>query len=362
MAFVSINAELIRKGFHFHSNCDIQSKVTGIFGPSGSGKTTYLHLLAGLQGPTHGVIQVNGNTLNDTDKNICTPTHKRKVGYVFQEGRIFPHLNVIQNLKYAFSKTHRNNELFNEIVDLLELGTFLNYMPSQLSGGQKQRVAIGRALLSNCQLLLLDEPFTALDFALKHQVITFINRIIHYLDIPMIIVSHDLKDLLMLTQNLVLIKDGKAEPPQTYIKLIQNQKLLELNGLVNNYYNIYDCILAENDQEKGLAILEIQDNTQIKIFVENDNLSFSKGSQIKVSLRGADVALSAKKVENISIKNQLQGTVESVFQHKNHMVCIVNCGIPVITRLTIDSAKKLALVPGKKIWCLFKSLAIEAYK
>ncbi len=361
MAYVKINAELIRKGFHFQSNCDIQSKVTGIFGPSGSGKTTFLHLLAGLQEPTTGIIQVNNTSLFDSKKDINISTHKRKVGYVFQEGRIFPHLNVKKNLQYALSKKHSTNDLFNEIVVLLELGSLLNHMPSQLSGGQKQRVAIGRALLSNCQLLLLDEPFTALDFTLKNQIITFINRIIHHLDIPMIIVSHDLKDLLMLTQNLVLIKDGKAEPPQKYIKLIQKQKLLELNGLVNNYYNIYDCIVAENDQEKGLATLEIQDNNQLKIFVENDNLSLSKGSQIKVSIRGADIALSAKKVENISIKNQLKGTVELVFQHKNHMVCIVNCGIPVITRLTIDSAKKLSLAPGKEIWCLFKSLAIEAY-
>jgi len=362
MAFVKINAELTRKGFHFQCNCDIQLKVTGIFGPSGSGKTTFLHLLAGLQEPTHGIIQVNGNTLNDTKNNINVPAHKRKVGYVFQEGRIFPHLNVKQNLQYAISKKIDSNCLFQEMVDLLELGGVLKNMPSQLSGGQKQRVAIGRALLSNCQLLLLDEPFTSLDFVLKDQVITFINRIIHHLDIPMIIVSHDLKDLLMLTQDLVLIKEGKAEPPQKYIKLIENQKLLELNGLVNNYYNIYNCNVVENDQEKGLAILEMQDNYQLKIFVENDTLSLIKGSQTKVSLRGADVALSANRVENISIKNQLYGTIESVFQHKNHMVCIVNCGIPVITRLTIDSAKKLSLAPGKEIWCLFKSLAIEAYK
>jgi molybdate transport system ATP-binding protein len=362
MAFVSINAELIRKGFHLRSKCDIQSRITGIFGPSGSGKTTFLHLLAGLQEPTHGIIQVNGHTLNDTKNNINVSAHKRKVGYVFQEGRIFPHLNVKQNLQYALSKKINNKSLFQEITDLLELGALLKNMPSQLSGGQNQRVAIGRALLSNCQLLLLDEPFTALDFALKDQVITFINRIIHHLDIPMIIVSHDLKDLLTLTNNLVLIKDGITEPPQTYIELIQKQKILELNGLVNNYYNIYDCIVIENEQDNSLAILEVKDNPQLKIFVENDTLSLRKGSQIKISLRGADVALSTKKAENISIKNQLQGTIKSVFKHKNHMVCIVNCGMPVITRLTIDSAKILALAPGKKIWCLFKSLAIEAYK
>ncbi len=178
----------------------------------------------------------------------------------------------------------------------------------------------------------------------------------------MIIVSHDLKDLLMLTQNLILIKEGKTESPRNYIELIQKQKLLELNGLMHNYYNIYDCLVTENDPKKGLAIIEIQDNLQIKFYLENDGVYFKKGMPIKVSLRGADVALSKNKVEDISIRNQLQGTIKSLFQHKNYMVCIVNCGIPIITRLTIESAKNLSLAPGNKIWCLFKSLAIESYR
>lgn len=361
MTFVKINAELRRKDFHFQSDCELHSKVTGIFGPSGSGKTTFLHLLAGLQKPTKGIIQVNGQTLFDSEENNFVPAHKRNIGYVFQEGRIFPHLNVKQNLQYAMPKNNGNKSLFAEVVELLDLAALLKSMPSRLSGGQKQRVALGRALLSNCSLLLLDEPFTALDFSLKNQVIRFVNRIINHLDIPMIIVSHDLKDLLMLTQNLVLIKEGKTDSPRSYLELIQTQKLLELNGLINNYYNIYDGIIAESDTTKGLAVVAIKDNPKLSLYIESDDSSLKKGANVKLSLRGADVALSSQKVDNISIKNQLHGTVESVFQHKNHIVCIVNCGIPIITRLTIDSAKKLSLSPGKKIWCLFKSLAIETF-
>ncbi|MBA7516120.1 Spermidine/putrescine import ATP-binding protein PotA [subsurface metagenome] len=362
MAIVKIHAELTRNKFHFRSDCELHSKVTGIFGPSGSGKTTFLHLLAGLQKPEKGNIQVNGHTLFNSDNKVFVPAHRRKVGYVFQEGRVFPHMNVERNLQYAMRKMEDSKSLFYEVVELLELKPFLNYMPHHLSGGQNQRVALGRALLSNSQLLLLDEPFTALDFTLKNQVITFINRIISHLDIPMIIVSHDLKDLLMLTQNLVLMNQGKTEPPETYLELIRKQKLLELNGLISNYYNIYDGTIAESDPSKGLAMVEMKNNPQLRLFIESDDTSLKKGVQIKLALRGADVALSSHRIDDISIRNQLEGTIESVFQHKNHMVCIVNCGIHIITRLTIESAKKLTLSPGKKTWCLFKSLAIETYR
>lgn len=361
MSYVKLNTKLSRGVFQFEAQLEIDSRVTGVFGPSGSGKTTFLHLLAGLQQPDEGTVEINGTKLVDTHNNIKTPVHKRRVGYVFQEGRVFPHLNVEENLKYGWKKNTHDTNYFNEIVDLLELKPLLKSRHGQLSGGQKQRVAIGRALMSHAQILLLDEPFTALDYSLKKQVISLLNRVIRHLDIPVIVVSHDLQDLLMLTRNILLIKEGKTEAPETYLELIRKQKLLEYNGLIHNYYNIFEGKVVENLPEKGLTIVKLLEAEELDLHIENDEFHFHPDDPVTISLRGADVALSLNEVGNISIRNQLKGTVETLFTHRNHLVCIVNCGIRIITRLTIESGKSLQLANGKEVWCLFKSLAIEAY-
>jgi molybdate transport system ATP-binding protein len=362
MNYLELNTAFFRGNFTFSANLEITSRVTTIFGPSGSGKTSLLYLLSGLLRPGKGTIKINGQTIVDTHKQIYLPTHRRGAGYVFQEGRLFPHLDVKKNLKFGWKRNTHDQHYFDEIIELLELNDLLDYAPSKLSGGQKQRVAIGRALMSNAQILLLDEPFTGLDPVLKKQVISLLNKVIEYLNIPVIIVGHELQDLLMLTRNIILIKDGKAEKPNTYLELIRSKKLLEFNGLISNYYNIYEGRVLENIPHKGLTKVRIDSDHDIILLIENDDFLYTGNDRVKISLRGADVSLALHEVKEISIRNQLKGEVETLFQHRNHMVCIVNCGIKIITRLTIDSAKGLKLKVGKELWCLFKSLAIESYR
>ncbi len=360
MNYVKLDTELHREGFSFRANLKIESRVTGIFGPSGSGKTTFMHLLAGLQKPDKGTIEICNEQFVNSDTRTFIPAHRRGVGYVFQEGRLFPHLNVIQNLRYGWKKNTHSKAYFDEIIDLLELRDLLHSHPAQLSGGQKQRVAIGRALMSNARLLLLDEPFTALDVSLKKQVIGLLNRMIRHLNIPVIIVSHDLKDLLMLTQQIILIKNGVPEAPASYLELINNRKLLNFNGWVTNYYNIIDGTIRKNLPEKGITQVNTGTGGPI-LHIECDACIFEVNDPVKISIRGADVALSLAPFKDISIQNQLPGTIESVFQHRSHLVCIVNCGIRIISRITIDSGANLKLEAGKPVYCLIKSLAIETY-
>jgi molybdate transport system ATP-binding protein len=362
MSYVKLDVYHKRGTFQFQAKLEISHRVTGIFGPSGSGKTTFLQLLAGLQKPTMGIISILEKTMTDTSSKIYIPAHRRKVGYVFQEGRMFPHLNVEQNLKYGWKYKTHNKAYFDNIVDLLELRTLLKYNKSQLSGGQKQRVAIGRALMSNAQILLLDEPFTALDPVLKKQVISLLNRLINRLEIPVIVVSHDLPDLLMLTQNILLIHQGKAETPRTYLELIAEQKLLELDGLISNYYNIFEGVISAILPDSGITKVKLTAGENLELSIESDEFHFHVGDPVKISLRGADVAISLHKVGDISIRNQFKGRVEKLYRHRNHLVCIVNCGILIITRLTIGSGEELRLAEGKEVFCLFKSLAIETIK
>jgi molybdate transport system ATP-binding protein len=361
MSYVQLNTSLRRGNFVLRADLEISSRVTALFGPSGSGKTSFLQLLAGLQHPDEGSIEINGKTYFDSDKKQFVKAHRRKVGYVFQEGRIFPHLNVQQNLRYGWKKTRHDAGYFERIVELLELEQLLTSHPYQLSGGQKQRVAIGRALMSDAQLLLLDEPFSALDAPLKKQAAILLNRIIRNLDIPMIIVSHDLQDLLMLTQHMILIREGTLQPPATYLELLRNGKLFDINGWISHYYNFFEGRVSENIPTKGITRVKVGDTGEVTLDIESDEFLYHPGDPVKISMRGSDVAISKNRVEGISIRNQLEGKVDKLLQHHNHLLCIVDCGIPVITRLTLDSGKKLELAEGKKVFCLFKSLALEAY-
>ena len=362
MPYISLHTKLRRGNFTLSGNCEITSRTTGVFGPSGAGKTSLLHLLAGLQKPDEGKLQINDEVFFDSQQKIFVPAHKRRVGYVFQEGRTFPHLSVEANLKYGWKKNTHHQQYFNEIVDLLELNPLLKKRPGQLSGGQNQRVAIGRALMANVQLLLLDEPFSSLDPVIKKQAISLINKVIHHLKIPVIIVSHELKDLLMITQNLLLIKDGQLEPPGSYLELIRRNKLPEFDGLIENYYNVFTGHVSEIFIDKGISKVSLEQAENLTLSIESDEFKFHPGGPVKVLLRGSDIAISLSHIKDISIRNQFPGKIVSVTRQHNHLVCIIDCGIHLIARLTIDAGKTLGLEPGKKVWCLFKSLAVEAYK
>lgn len=190
----------------------INSTLTGIFGPSGSGKTSLLENICGLTKPDKGKIIFNEKTFySDSDETFVVPQN-RKVGIVFQDIRIFPHMDVNKNLEYGLKLLPAGEKKlsFSEIVQLLELENFLKRNPESLSGGEKQRVAIGRALLCSPDLLLLDEPFSALDHGMRQTILPYLARIEKALGIPMVIVSHHLPDLKQLTEKILFIENGKT--------------------------------------------------------------------------------------------------------------------------------------------------------
>jgi molybdate transport system ATP-binding protein len=190
--------------------------VVGLFGPSGSGKTSVLNVIAGLIRPDEGRVVVDGRTLVDTAQGIFVPAHQRRVGYVFQEGRLFPHLTVRQNLTYGRWLTRASERWgnFDEIVALLGIAPLLERRPRTLSGGEQQRVAIGRALLASPRLLLMDEPLASLDEARKAETLPYIERLRDELAIPIVYVSHALPEIERLTRHTVRLDGGRvAEPP-----------------------------------------------------------------------------------------------------------------------------------------------------
>jgi molybdate transport system ATP-binding protein len=188
-----------------------EGRVTGLFGASGSGKTSLINTIAGLLRPDRGTIVIDGETVDDTAAGIHVPTYRRRIGYVFQDARLFPHLDIAQNLDYG----RRMNGLADDpaqrkrVVDLLDIGALLNRRPGKLSGGERQRVALGRALLSKPRLLLLDEPLGALDEGRKLEILPYLVRLRDEAGIPMVYVSHDAAELRQLATQIVMLRRGQ---------------------------------------------------------------------------------------------------------------------------------------------------------
>jgi molybdate transport system ATP-binding protein len=187
--------------------------VTALFGPSGAGKTSIINMLAGLMRPDAGHIRINGRCLFDAQKGIDVPVHRRQIGYVFQDGRLLPHLSVRANLNFGLKLTPpaRRYVAFDAVVELLGIGHLLDRRPAKLSGGEKQRVAIGRALLTSPQLLLMDEPLASLDGPRKAEVLPFIRRLAREFHVPIIYVSHALEEILNIANHLVVLENGRIK-------------------------------------------------------------------------------------------------------------------------------------------------------
>ncbi|MGN6286562.1 MAG: molybdenum ABC transporter ATP-binding protein [Afipia sp.] len=189
------------------------SRVTGLFGASGAGKTSVVNMIAGLVRPDRGTIAIDGTTLEDTAARIHVPPHRRRIGYVFQEARLFPHLSVAQNLDYGrrMNGLARDEAHFQRIVSLLDIGDLLARRSGQLSGGERQRVALGRALLSKPRLLLLDEPLGALDESRKAEILPYLIKLRDDDSVPMVYVSHDADEMRQLAGRVVILKRGRVE-------------------------------------------------------------------------------------------------------------------------------------------------------
>src|SRR5687767_12476939 len=217
-----------RPNFTLDINVALPEQGTiGIYGSSGAGKSTLLAMIAGLIKPDSGHLVLNGECLFDSKVGIHISTHQRRIGVVFQDSRLFPHLNVRDNLNYGFNLLAAENRRlgFSQIVELLEIGHLLKQKPYQLSGGEKQRVAFGRALLTSPRLLLLDEPLASLDTRLKNQILPFLLRVKEETKIPMLYVSHAIDEILYLTSQLAIIEQGKLLAHGKFHEIIHQENL-----------------------------------------------------------------------------------------------------------------------------------------
>ncbi len=209
---LSVNVEKQLGDFKLEASFTSNGLVTGLFGNSGAGKTSIINMIAGLVAPDRGRISLDGEDLDDTATGLHIPPHRRRIGYVFQDARLFPHLSVRQNLDYGrrMNGFDPDDAAEKHTVDLLDIGHLLDRRPGQLSGGERQRVALGRALLAKPRLLLLDEPLGALDDERKAEILPYFVRLRDEASVPMVLVSHDAGEMRQLATNVVMLKRGKV--------------------------------------------------------------------------------------------------------------------------------------------------------
>ncbi len=358
---LKIDIELKRGNFQMKMKADIPEGITGVFGPSGHGKTTLLNAIAGLIQPASGYIKLNGDFIFHKTKSINIPCRNRHIGYVFQDDQLFPHLSIEKNLMYGFKNDGLSNLSFEGVVEILEIHSILKKKPDECSGGEKQRVAIGRALLSSPQVLIMDEPFSAVDVRLRKSIIPYLIAVNRKFRIPIIVVSHDLPDLLSLTSFLLLLNNGTVWDMGNFQDIIVSEKNLELlqgAGL----YNVFQLKLFGFNKEGDIALLRSAENEfTIQALFQSLAPGQNINDDVKVLIRPEDIALSLSRIEGISLRNQIKGTITKVFHKDGHTLCLVDAGEKMIVEITDASRKNMNLHPGTIVYILFKSVAINLY-
>jgi len=331
--------------------------LTALFGRSGAGKTSVVNAIAGLLRPERGRIVVNGSVLIDTERGIRTPAHRRQVGYVFQEDRLFPHLTVRQNLLFGrwFAPGSTPQARLADVVDLLGIAALLDRRPARLSGGEKQRVAIGRALLASPRLLLMDEPLASLDAARKDEILPYIERLRDQAGVPIVYVSHAVAEVARLASTIVLISEGRVRAVGPLQEVMGRAELYPMAGRFEAGAVLAVRITA-HDTRWGLTELS---GAFGKLTVPR--LPGPVGTALRVRIRARDVILAATPPTGISALNVLAGRVEAVVPIEEAALEVqLRLGNePLLARVTRRSGATLGLVPGREVFAVIKTIAID---
>lgn len=330
--------------------------VTSLFGQSGAGKTTLTNMIAGLVRPDEGRIAINGIPVFDSVSGIDLSVQSRRIGHVFQEARLFPHLSVKANLTYArWAGRRPSTRSFEEVTGLLGLSGLLNRKPGTLSGGEKQRVAIGRALLSDPQLLIMDEPLANLDQARRNDILPYLDRLCNEAGIPILYVSHSIEEVARLSQTLVILSGGQTPAYGPVADMLARTDLGRATGR-HEAGALLEGRITEEADEWGLTTVDIGG---VELYIPD--LDGATGEAIRLRIRARDVAVALEPVSGLSIRNVLPGQITSISEETGpyaEILCSV-AGQTVRARITRASVAELGLSEGKPVQLLIKSVAID---
>ena len=334
------------------AHLDIPSQgVTALFGLSGSGKSSLINLVSGLINPDEGVIALNDRELFNSAENVCVPINQRNIGYVFQDARLFPHYTVNGNLRYGMKNTSKDE--FNYIVELLGIGHLLKRYPITLSGGEKQRVAIGRALLTDPEILLMDEPLSALDLPRKRELMNYLERLSKEINIPILYVTHSLDELLRLAERVVLLTNGKVEAYDVLESIWESPLFLPWK--------------QENEQSAVLSLPVFMHNPSYKmtaLSIGDQNIWINQveaqiNEKVRICIHSSDVSISLNKVEQSSIRNTLYGRIVNILELENRVDLKLDIGGKHLwASISKWSFHDLALQLGQLVYAQIKAISV----
>ena len=334
--------------------------IVALFGRSGCGKTTTIQIISGLLRADRARIELDGQLLEDTVASTHVPSEERRIGYVFQDGRLFPHMSVARNLRYGLkrAKVAQPTIEFDQVIGLLGLEGLLARHPFQLSGGERQRVSLGRALLSQPRLLLLDEPLAALDAARREEVLPYLERLRDNLSIPMVYVSHQFDEVLRLATHVVLMDAGRvlAEGSPSEVSLLA--ALREIVGS-DSVGSVLDGVVTQTDGAAGVTEMRVGGGT-LKVSVAG----VEAGARVRVQLLARDIILATESPRGLSVRNELQGVILETSPDDADSVLVtvdVGGGARVLSRVTRGAVEALGLRAGVRVWVLVKAVSTRGH-
>jgi len=352
---MSLQVRIQSKRLDFELDVDFSAEagVTALFGASGAGKTTIIQAVAGLRQPDRGQISLNDVVFFDSEKNIDVPTHRRQLGYVFQDHRLFPQMSVLKNLTYGRRARGlaRDPQQFERIIDLLGLEALLTRFPAGLSGGEKQRVAIGRALLSEPAVLLLDEPLASLDQARRLEIMPYLERLRDQTQIPMLYVSHSVSEVARLANQVVLLEQGQQVKAGSVTDVFSDPEAARYMGRGD----LGTVIFAQVHTHHPDGVTELA-AAGGQLFLPKTEAAI--GETQRVRIKAQDVMLSLTRPVGVSALNILSGRVTSISE-TNGVLVQIKCGADhLLAQITKRSANALDLHVGQPIHAVLKTVSV----
>ncbi|CAM2944746.1 MULTISPECIES: molybdenum ABC transporter ATP-binding protein [Methylobacterium] len=353
---ITVDVQLRRGAFALDAAFAAGPGLTALFGRSGSGKTTLIDLIAGLARPDRGRIVAGGATLVDTAAGVFLPPHRRRVGVVFQDARLFPHLSVRSNLGYGriFARRPADPAGFAAVTEMLGIGHLLDRRPVGLSGGERQRVAIGRALLAKPRLLLMDEPLAALDEARKAEILPYIERLRDEAGVPVVYVSHAVAEVARLATTVIVLEAGRVAAAGPAEAILRRSDLVPVHEAEAGA--LLDMVVAGADPETGLTRLT---GTAGQLLVPGLAMR-PPGTRLRVRIPARDVLVATERPRGLSARNILSGQVATVTPSGADVAVEIDCnGALVAARVTAAAVRELGLTPGRPVHVIIKSATFD---
>ncbi|MYC74228.1 molybdenum ABC transporter ATP-binding protein [Candidatus Poribacteria bacterium] len=336
--------------FTLEVDCTLEAKVSAFLGVSGSGKSTLLNCVSGTLMPDEGEIAFGDEILYASASKINLPPEKRQFGYVFQEGYLFPHLTVAQNIRYGQPNPRKSSPA----IDVLEIAELLQRYPKELSGGERQRVAVARALAMEPRMLLMDEPLAALDDALKDRIIPYLRHIKEAFEIPILYVTHTFSEAMALADEAFLLADGvvvASGEPHRLLTAPSAMPIAQLTGVEN----ILFLSVTASDKSRGLTALEIGSQSLMIPYTD-----VPVGERVPVAIRAEDIIISLEPDISVSARNILPGKIQDLdVKSERTWVSILVGTHHLAVKITHEAREQLKLREGSAVYCVIKASAIN---